>query len=90
MKNILMLVALSFVITGCSTRTIVNIQNEPFSTQEMTQSPTLKEVVTAILQAGAIVDWKGKAIKPGLIESTYARKNYDATVEITYTEQIFH
>jgi hypothetical protein len=91
MKNILMLIILSFVITGCSsTKPIINLQNEPIYTQEITEKLSSKDIERAIIQAGSNLGWDGKLIEPGLVEATFARGNYDAIVDISYTEQNFN
>lgn len=89
MKNILMLIVISFAITGCSTKPITNIQNELIPIVETTKAPTLEEIEKAILQASEALGWEGKTIEPGIIETTYTKRNFDATIDITYTEKDF-
>ncbi len=83
MKKILALAAL-LLLTACTTRPILNVQNEPVPTR-IGQQHTQADVERAILVAAQRRKWNARVVRPGLIEASTAARSHQALVEISYS-----
>lgn len=84
MKKILALAAL-LLLTACTTRPILNIQNEPVPTRIGQQQHTQADVERAILVAAQRRKWNARVVRPGLIEASTSARSHQARVEIDYS-----
>lgn len=80
------LVALTcFALAACTSKPILNIQNEHVPTALNGQSLAMADVENGIVLAARRLDWNTRVIKPGLIEASLTVRSHRAVVEIPYS-----
>lgn len=84
MKKILALLLVVFVC-GCTSKPVINLQNESVPVFRTGNHPSVKDVELAILSATQKRGWSPHIVKPGLIEATISVRTHKATIEITYS-----
>ena len=84
MKRFCFLLLVIF-LWGCTTKPIVNVQNEYIPTQRDGAQLPIADVERAILSASQKRGWSSRIIKPGLIEANISVRTHRASVEIPYT-----
>ncbi len=79
----MMIVALA----GCVTNPVYNVTDAPVMTT--TRGYKVKDVRSAILQAGAAQGWQMKEMRPGLIVGTLNVRDHLAQVDIKYDRKTY-
>lgn len=88
MKNILKVISALFlglfILTGCTTLAIYNVDNDPIEGKI-----SKDKVYKAIKKAGTSKGWIIRKVKPGLAMGTLNLRTHKAVVEIPYSEKTF-
>lgn len=74
----------SFVIAGCRTAPVMNIEESPITISGKYSS---KDVRKAIIRAGTSLGWRVKDVKPGHLEATLLIRKHMAKVDIFYDKK---
>lgn len=85
MKKLVMMLVAVFLLAGCTSKPVMNMENESVPTDVRGGQYTVQQVESAILSATRKRGWSPKIIKPGLIEATISVRSHRATIEIPYT-----
>lgn len=81
---LVLLVAVSaFIIGGCRTAMIYNVENAPIPAAE-SSDVSLQEVKAAIVRAGASLGWQMRPVEEGHIIGTLHLRKHMAQVDVTY------
>lgn len=73
-----------FVLTGCRTSTVYNVENDPIKVKV-----SQDKIYEAIRDAGYSKGWKVTKVKPGLAQAKINLRKHMAIVEIPYTKDSF-
>lgn len=83
-----MRVAIAAVITillaACAARPIANVENRPIP--EVARALPLEEIEAAITVAATSREWLVDSKGPGKLYATYAKKDWEAVVEVSYSK----
>lgn len=74
---------LAFMLIGCRTAPVMNIDNAAIPVSEKHSS---KDIKKAIIRAGATLGWNMKSIKEGHMIGTLHLRKHVAVVDITYNK----
>lgn len=85
MKKIVVMLVAVFLLAGCTSKPVMNMENEIVPTDVRGGQYTVQQVESAILSATRKRGWSPKIIKPGLIEASISVRSHRATIEIPYT-----
>ena len=76
------------VASACArTAPIYNVQDHPIPIA--TQNLPLEEIGRSIVQAGRRRHWRMDSVGPGQITGTFADRQHEAVINITYTRQAY-
>jgi hypothetical protein len=78
---------LALALMGCVTNPVYNVTDAPVTTS--TPGYKVRDVRSAILQAGASLGWQMKDARPGLIIGTLNVRDHMAQVEISYDRRSY-
>ena len=79
--SVSLILGLSFIGTGCA-RTVPMYD---LPQQEVQQKVSQKDVYKAIVRAAGQRGWSVQKVKEGLLEATYAKRDFSVTINIIYT-----
>lgn len=85
MKKIVLLLVAALLLAGCTSKPVLNIENENVPTDVRGGQYTVQQVEAAILSATRKRGWSPRIIKPGLIEASISVRSHRATIEIPYS-----
>lgn len=72
---------LVFAVTGCGKGAkIYDVPQQP-----IVEKKTQDEVYKAIMNGAISRGWEARKVSEGLVEATYAKRNFSVTVDIKYT-----
>lgn len=86
-KWIWLMLALALGVAGCTSRPILNVDNQAVVTAGKTA--TMQDVERAILKAGASLGWTMSPVRPGLVTGRITLRTHVAVVDITYDARAF-
>ncbi len=84
MKNILLTTIFSLFLLGCTSKSVLQLDNVYVPTSVTGVEQTRATVEKAILTAAVDRGWSPKVVQPGLIEASIFVRNHEATVDIPY------
>lgn len=84
MKKYISVVALAMVllfsVTGCKSTKIYDVPK-----QNVVEKVSQKDVYKSIIRAATQRGWDVKKVKDGVIDATYAKREFSVTVTVTYS-----
>ncbi len=83
---LVVVITLFFILAGCLSRPVINIDNHPVPTTFNGGQLSLNQVASAINQAGTKLGWVMTQKKPGLINAFINLRGHSAEVAITYNQ----
>ncbi|CAM4314479.1 hypothetical protein [Vibrio neonatus] len=86
MKNIFLVVALSFFMAGCVSKPVLNIEQAYVPTSQTGEHVSSESVRDAIFRATERRGWTPRVIEPGLIMADISVRSHTARVKIEYDE----
>ena len=89
MKYLIGFISLFVFLTGCTSKPILNVNNEFIPTNINNEQPSFDAVEKAIILAAKKRGWNSHVIQPGLIEAQISLRNYRATVQISYSRSTY-
>ncbi len=85
MKNIFMAAFLSLFVLGCSSKSVLEMQNVTAPTYSDGSAQSVEDMQKAILIAAQKRRWQARVVEPGLIEATLMVRSHMAQIEIPYS-----
>ena len=82
----IILIGLSFVLAGCRTAPVMNIEDAPVTTNV---KASVKDVRKAIIRAGATLGWQMKDIATGHIQGTLLLRKHVAKIDIMFSDKSY-
>jgi hypothetical protein len=83
------LVLLVLIAWGCTSKPVMNVQNEYVPTTHDGEELSINDVEKAILSATQKRGWSSRVVKPGLIEASISVRTHRATIEIPYSSSSY-
>ncbi len=77
----------ALVLVGCKSNPVYNVTATPVMTS--TNRYAVRDVRSAILQAGASLGWQMRDVRPGLIVGTLNVRDHMAEIEIPYDRRTY-
>ncbi len=88
MKKIFLVLLVLFV-WSCTSKPVMNVQNEYVPKTRDGEQLSVNDVERAILSATQRRGWSSRVVKPGLIEASISVRTHRATIEIRYSSNSY-
>lgn len=86
MKKGLWAMALAVVLAGCTSATIMDLNDRSIPQTQAGKTLSLDQIQASIMKGSIQKGWVPSVVKPGLVEASIQVRTHQAVVSISYTQ----